>query len=68
MFHDPIVEEVRASRKAYVAQFDGDLSAMIADLRRLEQETRRRWVNHPAKRIEPRSIPAVDRLDAASGK
>ena len=35
---DEIVEEVRAAREAYVAQFDYDLKRMFEDLRKKEEE------------------------------
>ena len=31
---DPIVEEVRAARRAYAAQFDFDLERIFADIKR----------------------------------
>ena len=42
---DEIVEEVRASREAYAAQFDYDLKRMFEDLKAKE-------VNNPARRAE----------------
>lgn len=35
---DEIVEEVRAAREAYAAQFDYDLKRMFEDLKKKEQE------------------------------
>ena len=35
---DPIVEEVRAARDAYAAQFDYDLTRIFEDLKKKEQE------------------------------
>lgn len=35
---DEIVEEVRASREAYAAQFDYDLARMFEDLRTKEEQ------------------------------
>ena len=42
---DEIVEEVRATREAYAAQFDYDLKRMFEDLKAKE-------VNNPARRAE----------------
>lgn len=33
-FHDPIVEEVHRIREALLAQFNGDLEALCAEMRR----------------------------------
>jgi hypothetical protein len=35
---DPIVEEVRAAREAYAAQFDHDLKRMFEDLKKKEEQ------------------------------
>ena len=39
---DEIVEEVRAVREAYAAQFEYDLERIFEDLKKKEQEDRRR--------------------------
>ena len=39
MMHDSIVDEVRQAREAYARQFNFDLDAICADLRRKEQES-----------------------------
>jgi len=49
MQNDPIVEEVRQARQTYSKQFDYDLRAMAADLRRKEQEHREKLVSYPPK-------------------
>jgi hypothetical protein len=41
MTDDPIVDEVRQAREAYAAQFDFDLTAIFADLRRRTEEAAR---------------------------
>lgn len=46
---DPIVEEVRRSRREYAAQFDFDLRAMAAHLREREQRHPERVVSYPPK-------------------
>jgi hypothetical protein len=52
MFDDPIVEEIRRVRRAHAAQFHNDISAIVADLRRLEGESGRQHVTFPARRLE----------------
>ena len=37
MFDDPIVEDIRRVRRAHASQFDNDLAAIVADLRRRRQ-------------------------------
>ncbi len=41
MIKDPIVEEIRAIRRAYAEQFNFDLHAICEDLRRQERESTR---------------------------
>ena len=53
MLNEPIVEEVREIRRAYVAGFGYDLRAMAAGLREKEQKHPRRLVSlspKPARR------------------
>ena len=49
MRDDPIVEEVRRIRDEYAKQFDYDLRAMAADLRKCEQAHPDRLVTFPPK-------------------
>jgi hypothetical protein len=54
-WQDPIVEEVRAIREAYAAQFNYDLQAICRDLK--GQERQRGWKTvsfppRPAKHVE----------------
>ncbi|MBN2308797.1 MAG: hypothetical protein JXR94_07500 [Candidatus Hydrogenedentes bacterium] len=49
MRDDPIVEEVRRIREEYAKQFDNDLRAMAADLRKREQQHRDKLVTFPPK-------------------
>lgn len=58
MVDDPIVEEIRRVRRAHASQFDNDLAAIVADLRRLERETGRRYVNFPPRLLEKQSAQA----------
>lgn len=46
---DPILAEIRRTREAYAEQFAGDIRAMLADLRRRQQESGRTVVNRPPK-------------------
>jgi hypothetical protein len=41
MFDDPIVHEIRKVRRSHAQQFNNDLAAIVADIRRLEQESGR---------------------------
>ena len=52
---DPIVEEARQAGQAYIDSFNGDLKAVLEDLRRRTEERRRDgWpvVSLPPRRIE----------------
>jgi hypothetical protein len=49
MQNDPVVEEVRRIRHAYAKRFGFDLRAMVADLRRKEQEHPDRLVSFAPK-------------------
>lgn len=49
MWIDPIVEEVRRVRQEYAQQFNYDLHAIAADLRRQEQEHPERLVSFPPR-------------------
>jgi hypothetical protein len=48
--HDEIVDEVRASREAYAAQFNFDLRAIFEDLKESEQA-------HPERLAKLRPTP-----------
>jgi hypothetical protein len=58
MLNDPIVEDIRRVRRAHALQFDNDLAAIVADLRRLERESGRRYVNFPPRLLEQQSAQA----------
>ena len=47
--NDPIIDEVRRIRQEYAKQFDFDLRAMAADLRRKEQQHPDQLVSFPPK-------------------
>lgn len=48
---DPVLSEIRATREAYAKSFAGDVKAMMADIRRRQQEDERTTVSRPAKPI-----------------
>lgn len=50
MFEDPIVEEIRRIRHAHAAQFNNDLTAIVADLQRIQRESGQTYVNFPPRR------------------
>jgi len=66
MFDDPIVEEIRRARHARAAQFNNDISAIFADLRRLERESGRQFVNFPPRRLEKEPFP-LERRSSSTG-
>ena len=49
MLDDPIVEEIRRIRRAHASKFGNDLSAIVEDIRRLERESGRQYVNFPPR-------------------
>ena len=51
MWRDPIVEEVRAARAKYAAQFGGDIEAMARDLREKQEADERPVVSLPPRRV-----------------
>ncbi|GMU21609.1 MAG: hypothetical protein AMXMBFR13_17010 [Phycisphaerae bacterium] len=46
---DPLIEEARKAGQAYIRSFKGDRHALLADLRRRQQEQGRRVVSLPPK-------------------
>jgi hypothetical protein len=50
MFKDPIVLEVRAARQRHSARFNHDLTAIVADLRKKQQQMDRPVVSLAPKR------------------
>ena len=49
MYKDSIVEEVRKHRNEYVRQFNFDIRAIAADLRKKEERHKDKLVSFPAK-------------------
>ena len=50
MFKDPIVEEVRAARQRHSSRFNNDLGAIVADLKKKQEQMDRPVVSLPGKR------------------
>ncbi|RPJ56957.1 MAG: hypothetical protein EHM23_22050 [Acidobacteria bacterium] len=50
---DPIVEEVRKYRMEHTQKFGGNLAAICADLRSVQEASGHEVVRLPAKRVEP---------------
>lgn len=61
MLDDPIVEELRRARRDHAAQFNNDISAIVADLRRLERESGRQHVNFSPRRLEKETASPTPR-------
>jgi len=61
MFEDPIVEEIRRKRKTHAARFGNDLSAISDDIRRLEEQSGRDYVNFPPRRVRDEDDSAESR-------
>ena len=51
MSMDPIVDEVRRVREEYAARFHYDLAAISKDLREKQEQSGRKVVHLPAKRL-----------------
>lgn len=60
---DPILAEIRAHREAYSERFGGDISAMLADLRRRQAEGGRKSVRLPPRRIPPEASAAASMVE-----
>ncbi|HEX9730663.1 MAG TPA: hypothetical protein VGG06_01610 [Thermoanaerobaculia bacterium] len=52
MWHDPVVEEVRAIRDAYAKSFNYDIDAIGRDLREKEKRGERKLVDATPRRVE----------------
>jgi hypothetical protein len=50
---DPIVKEVRKHRMIHTRKFKGDLSAICADLRRVQATSGHKVVHFPFKKLKP---------------
>jgi hypothetical protein len=56
VFKDPFVEEVRAIRQRHAARFNNDLDAIVADLKKKQEQLDRPVVSLPPKRILHRAL------------
>ena len=69
MWQDQIVEEVRQAREAHAQEFDFDLWAIYADLKRIERESGLEVVSFPpkpARKIERIAKPPTISYQPAS--
>lgn len=55
---DPIVDETRGAGQSYVDSFNGDWSALVADLRRRAQAEGRKPINLPPRAVRKSTLPA----------
>lgn len=53
---DPIVDEVRKHRMAHTRKFRGDLSAICADLRSIQNASGHEVVRLPARKLAPTKV------------
>ena len=58
MWRDPIVEEIRKIREEHAARFNYDIDAIVADIRKRQEEG-----GHKVVSLPPRRLPAVDKPD-----
>jgi len=49
---DPVLSEIRKTREAYAERFAGDVTAMLADIRKRQEQSGRKTVSRPPKRID----------------
>jgi hypothetical protein len=64
---DPVLAEIRAAREAFSERFGGDVSAMLADLRKRQAENGRTLVRLPPKRLptdelRPASVVELEKM------
>lgn len=52
MWKDEIVEEIRKVRDEYAAKFNYDLDAIYEDIKKQEEQTERKVISLPPKRVE----------------
>ena len=50
MWNDPIVDEVRKVRDEHAKKFNYDLQAIVADLKKQQKASRRKFVTLPPKK------------------
>ena len=64
MFDDPIVAEVRQVRREILESFGGDLEAMLRDVRRRQEERKKRNPDAPNVFIPPVEPPDTPPLSS----
>lgn len=57
MTEDPIMEELHKFREEWAAQFNYDIHAMVADLRRSQRDANRQVVTLPPKPVTATAEP-----------
>ena len=50
MWNDPIVDELRKAREAHAQKFNYDLEAIVADLKKQQKASGRKFVTLPPKK------------------
>jgi hypothetical protein len=65
MWSDPIVDQIRAEAKAWSDQFGGDVNAMFAELRRLDEASGELLVTLPP-RAPASGTPVLGTLSTSS--
>lgn len=64
MERDPIIEEIHAVREAFAKEHNYDLAAMVATLRRHQQESGREVVSFAPRRLSVNALPLVEDASA----
>jgi hypothetical protein len=64
MWQDPIVKKVRQKRQAHAAQYNFDLQTIYRALKEQEEQSQRKKVSFPPKRIPPVEIEIKPALAA----
>jgi hypothetical protein len=63
MWNDPIVEEIRKARETHANQFNNDLHAIAADLKKQQKASRKEFVTLP-----PRKPAILPKAKVGKGK
>ena len=63
MFHDPIVEEVRAIREKLAAQFNFDLRKIVEDAQRRQAASKSKIVSFEPRRINVHALTKPDTVE-----
>jgi hypothetical protein len=66
--NDPVVEEVRRIREEHAAEFNYDVEAIFADLKRSEAKHNRARVSFGPRRIEKPILPSATHSPTAPVK